>query len=111
MEVFNKFLIVDDKLFIQRCTYHYEILDRVKKYMTDEELIDGGKVSGGGWWEKKDETFILFGSSEDFGTATLDDIANCINSGKVYSSPLEPYSLTDRYKFKYINKDKNFIEL
>lgn len=58
-----KFIIENDDelgycLVIGRVNYHKQLANN-----TD-------KVIGGGYWTKKEDTFIFEGSSEDFGKAT-----------------------------------------
>lgn len=95
MDVFPKFIIETDEelgdcLIIAKCTYH-------KQLVTFPE-----KVKGGGWWKKTDEeTFCLYGSSEDFGTAKLEDIKACVLSGNVFTNSGLMHSIASKFKFKY----------
>lgn len=74
-DVFPKFIIEDDCLYLGNCTYH-------KQLATNKD-----KVKGGGWFRYNSETdtFTLHGSSEDFGAAKIEDIQKCINEQKVFS--------------------------
>jgi len=86
-DVFPKFIVEGDTLVIAKCTYHYQIVN------------DKEKVKGGGWWRKDGDNFILHGSSNDFGSATLEDIKSCINKGNVF---------TDKYNVRNISKTHTF---
>ena len=89
MDVFPKFIIEGENLIIAKCTYHKELAE------------DVSLVRGGGWWSKKDDSFTLFGKSEDFGTASLEDIQECILKGNVFTNSFLTHSIADKYSFYY----------
>ena len=69
MDSFPKFIIetddeIGDCLIISKCTYHHQL------------AIDKTKVKGGGWWTLKENVFVLYEKSEQFGRASLEDIKN-----------------------------------
>lgn len=106
MDVFPKFIIeTDDEygdcLIIAKCTYH-------KQLVTDTK-----QVKGGGWWtlDSNNKTFTLFGRSEDFGQAKLDDILNCVKNKRVYSSKSLHRNLCKDYKFNYKNELGEIIKI
>jgi hypothetical protein len=76
MDVFPKFIVEGNNLIIAKCTYH-------KQLVTDKDL-----VKGGGLWklDRDKKEFVLFGSSDDFGYASADDIKSCIEAGNVFYS-------------------------
>jgi len=88
-DVFPKFIVEGDTLVIAKCTYHYQIVN------------DKEKVKGGGWWRKDGDNFILHGSSHDFGSATLEDIKNCINKGNVFTDKYNVRNISKTHKFSY----------
>ena len=49
MEVFPKYLIIEGKLYLQKCTYHKEILERYLKY-NEVEHEKEITPAGGGWF-------------------------------------------------------------
>lgn len=75
-DVFPKFIVEGNNLVIGKCTYHKQL------------ATDIAKVKGGGWWQWRqgEKEFILHGTSDDFGTATADDIIACIQAGNVFLS-------------------------
>ena len=94
MDVFLKFIIeTDDEygdcLIIARCTYHKEL------------ATDITKVKGGGIWFLKDNTFILSGSSQDFGKADFEIIKSCVEKGNVFSNSSLSFPMTDKHDFSY----------
>lgn len=96
MDVFPKFIIETDAeegdcLIIAKCTYHKQL------------AVDLTKVKGGGWWELDSETqtFTLFGESDFFGRATIEDISKCVEQGKVFRTLALLGNLTEDHKFKY----------
>jgi hypothetical protein len=76
MDVFCKFIIEGDALIIGKVTYHYQLVNKKED------------VKGGGWFRYGPEGrhLILYGSSEDFGKASLEDIRHCVENDEVYSS-------------------------
>ena len=108
MDVFPKFIIETDPeegdvLIIGKCTYHRQLSN------------DPAKVKGGGWWtlnQSVDKSFILFGSSEDFGKAKIELIADCIKRKKVFSSMKSFHrNFTDNYTFRYRDEVGDIIDL
>jgi hypothetical protein len=98
MESFPKFIIETraeegDCLIIAKCTYHKQL------------VTDASKVKGGGWWTLDNErtTFTLHGESHDFGKAKIEDIASCVQRGKVYRSKVL-FSDFNGFKFQYRNE-------
>jgi hypothetical protein len=96
MDVFPKFIIEThsqkgDILIIAKCAYHKQL------------ATDATKVKGGGWWtlDHNKSTFTLYGDSHDFGRANIEDIANCVQLKKVFSSPSLVRNFTDNFKFQY----------
>ena len=100
MEKFPKFIIETraekgDCLIIAKCTYHKQL------------VTDVSKVKGGGWWtmDRERTTFTLHGDSQEFGKAKIEDIANCVQRGKVYTSVSLCDNLkNDGFKFQYKNE-------
>ncbi len=72
MEVFPKFIIEGEKIIIGKCSFH-------KDMVTDKSI-----VKGGGWFKFVNNMFILYGSSHDFGKASIEDIKECFKTGEVY---------------------------
>ncbi len=106
MDVFPKFIIETDNelgdcLIIAKCTYH-------KQLATFEE-----KVKGGGWWilDRENSVFTLHGNSHDFGTATIEDLKNCIQNKNVFTNSSLMSSIADEYDFKYKNQVGEILDL
>lgn len=94
MDIFPKFIIetdgeLGDCLIISKCTYHKDL------------VTDLTKVKGGGLFIFKDETFTFYGTSQDFGTATVEDVKHCIDLGNVFTNPTCMFSIANKYKFFY----------
>ncbi len=76
-------------MILAKCTFHRDLAN------------DTSKVKGGGMFRYQgDDTFLLFGSSFDFGAAKLEDIKKCIEDGKVYGNSGLRRSLSN-YRFIY----------
>lgn len=79
-DVFQKFIIEEDegvfKLIIGKATYHAQLAHDVEN------------VKGGGWYDRSEEgdKFKLYGSSDQFGKASFEDIKKCVKSGDIYWS-------------------------
>lgn len=75
-DVFPKFIVEGNELIIGKCTFHKQLAS------------DPTKVKGGGWWRWKQEEkeFLLYGESDDFGKASIEDIKTCIEAGNVFLS-------------------------
>jgi hypothetical protein len=106
MDAFPKFIIetIDqegDCLIIAKCTYHKQLVG------------DATKVKGGGWWDFDFENsfFILYGDSNDFGRAKIEDIMDCIQRKKVFRNKSLLSNITDDFKFKYRNNLGEIIDL
>lgn len=101
MDVFPKFIIEDNKLIISKCTYHKELV-------TDKE-----KVQGGGWfiYDHKFKSFTLYGSSHDFGEATIENIKKCILDDNVFTNTYLTHSIANKYKFIYKTDSNELIDL
>lgn len=106
MYVYPKFIIETfqdkgDCLILAKCTYHKDLARNVKN------------VKGGGWWRLDNDnlTFILEGESHDFGRAKIEDIINCIQNEKVFSSHALVRNLTKDFIFKYKNEYGELINL
>lgn len=87
----QKFIIENGSLIIGRCIFHKEL------------SIDRSKVTGGGWYkiDNENKIIILLYSSHDFGQAKLEEIKECVDTGKFYDSHFSDISLTDMYKIDY----------
>lgn len=76
MDVFPKFIVEDDCLIVGKCTYHKQLAANIKN------------VKGGGWWKYKREEkeLHLYGESDDFGPASIEDIKACLSAGNLFWS-------------------------
>jgi hypothetical protein len=106
MDVFPKFIIETDSeegdcLIVAKCTFHKQL------------ATDITKVKGGGWWtlDRENSIFTLYGDSHDFGRATIEDIAKCVQNKKVFSNASLYRNYTDKFKFQYKNEAGEFIDL
>lgn len=90
-ELFPKFIVEGDCLIIAKCTYHKDIVN------------NRDNVKGGGWWrlDKDTDTFILSGTSYDFGKASIEDIRECVIKGNVFTNSSHTHSIADFYNFSY----------
>lgn len=104
MDVFPKFIIetdsdIGDCLIISQCTYHKDM------------VINPSSVKGGGWWKKEGSYFILYGSSEDFGSSSFEDIKNCILKGNVFTDPYLVNSIANKFIFGYDFGGGNIVNI
>lgn len=101
MDIFPKFIIEDGALIIQKVTYHMDI------------VTDKSKCVGGGWFKyvPDSKTFMFFGSSDEFGTATLEQIQECVTNNEVYKYKGKMIHISNDYKFVYKHLDGTLSEL
>jgi hypothetical protein len=77
---FPKFVVTAaGNLIIAKCQYHRDLL-----------FNDKDSIIGGGWWQlnNQNNTFTLYGSSEEFGFVSKHIVENCIKLEKVFTSAL-----------------------
>ena len=69
----SKFVVVGDYIYMGKCVFHKDL------------IAEGDKPVGGGefFFNKDDASFTFYGTSHDFGTATLAQITNAIQKGNV----------------------------
>lgn len=101
MDVYSKFIVEQDFITIGKCTFHKNL------------AMDEKDVKGGGMYKFNPErnTFLLYGESYDFGEASLDDIKNAVEKGKVFLSRSQRQDISKKHKFKYLNKIGDVIDL
>lgn len=88
-ELNPKFIIEEGNLILSRCIYHNEL------------VTEKDKVQGGGWFKLEDKTFTFYGSSDEFGQASLEDIQKAVSEDKVYTNYTCSYSIAKKHKFLY----------
>ena len=96
MDIFPKFIIETDDdygncLILSKCTYHRELV-------TNKESVKGGGIFR---YNSENNTFILSGSSYEFGTASFEDIKECIENGNVFTNSALAFPITEKHKFSY----------
>ncbi len=89
MDIFPKFIIEDGNLILSKCTFHNEL------------VTNKSKVYGGGWFSFKNNVFKLYGKSDEFGYAKLEDIQKAIKNDKVFTNKYLTNSIAQKYKFVY----------
>lgn len=91
MSMYPKFIIEGDSLILSKVEFHHQL------------VTDKTKVKGGGWFKFRSDTntFIFFGSSFDFGKASLEDVKSCVDNGKVFSNKLKTHTIAGNYNFYY----------
>lgn len=99
MDVFPKFIVEGNNLVIGKCTFHKQMAENI------------ADVKGGGlWkWDKENKIFRLYGTSDDFGYASPDDIKACIESGNVFFDRIGRRKISD-HTF-YLNTGCETIKL
>jgi hypothetical protein len=90
-----------DCIILGKCLFHKELAKDITK------------VKGGGWWtlDKDNSIFTLYGDSQDFGRAKIEDIASCVQRKKVFSSSSLMRNLTDDFKFQYKDQYGKIFDL
>jgi hypothetical protein len=96
MEILNKFIIEGERIILGKVTHHSELMQ------TDDKQ----SVKGGGFclYDYERKTFILFGSSSEFGKAKIQDIRPVIFNNKVYATKdgqLSKHEYNFVYRFKH----------
>ncbi len=87
--IFPKYIVEGDALILGKVQYHADL------------AAEKEKVKGGGWFvfSKEDSSFVLYGNSEDFGAASLEDVQACIKAGKVYTNRYRTHNITWNHKW------------
>lgn len=105
MDVFPKYIVENDPedgkgnyLLIGKATYHREL------------AYDINQVLGGGWWDRKDDTITLHGSSYEFGFVNLQIIKDCILSKRVFTNPYSEDAVSEDYIW-YYDKGSEIIKI
>jgi len=97
--VHSKFIIDGEDMIMAKCQFH-------KQLSCDVSRIKGG---GAFRWDDELKAFILSGSSYDFGYANIEDIKECIKTGRVYGNVRMSRKMCD-YTF-YYNTQSELIKL
>jgi hypothetical protein len=106
MDLNSKYIIEDGRLILGKVIFHKELVN------------DIAKVTGGGWFYfmSKDNTFLLYSSSHDFGQATLEQVKSAVDN-KFCDAACGRLGRYSDYKFVYSNSSEleqakiNFIAL
>lgn len=96
-----KWIIEGPRLIIGKVTNHSQLATNMNK------------VRGGGWWhmDRESKHITLYGSSADFGYASLEAVSDAIQAGECHSSTREcafndwSFSYSTRYKLEDAEKD------
>lgn len=106
VDVFQKFIIetydiYGDCMIMSKITYHKQL------------ATDISKVKGGGWWEfdKENSIFMLYGDSDSFGKAKIEDIAYCVQRNKVFLNSSLKANISNKFKFLYRYNNDEIIDL
>ena len=100
MDILNKFIIENDKIILGNVDIHSELMQ------TDNKQ----SVKGGGFclYDRKSNTFILFGGSSEFGKAKIQDIKPVIFNNKVYTNTgVLDDKLLNNYEYNFIYRSKH----
>ena len=93
-----KFVLINDAIILGKVEFHREFA-----HGTDN-------ISSGGWFsvDGPNKTFTLYGSSDDFGRATLREVQHAVEHNKVFSNYEDEskHSLTHKYKFIFKDETK-----
>jgi outer membrane receptor for Fe3+-dicitrate len=100
MDLYSKFIIEDDSLILSKVSYHRNL------------VTDRSKVRGGGWfiYNDTDKVFLFHGTSEEFGTASMEDIKKCVESGNIYTNTGKTHDISKNFKFQY-STGSEYIDL
>ena len=102
MDILNKFIIEGERIILGKVDIHSELMQ------TDDKQ----NVKGGGFclYDSVTNTFILFGSSSEFGKAKIQDIKPIVFNDKVYVTKDRQLS-KHKYNFIYRSKHQGDIPL
>jgi hypothetical protein len=102
MDILNKFIIEGERIILGKVTHHSQLM----------QGDDKQSVKGGGFcmYDYKSNTFILFGSSSEFGKAKIQDIKPIVFNNKVYATKDGQLSKHE-YNFIYRSKHQGDIPL
>lgn len=90
-DIFPKFIVVDDCLYMGKVTFHKQLAN------------EGDKVKGGGWftYNSDDQSFTLYGDSHDFGRAKIEDIQACVDKGNVGENYSKNRHANHKFYYRY----------
>lgn len=101
MDTHPKFIVEETAegelvIILAKCTYHKEL------------AFDKTKIKGGGWWlfDRENNVFTLYGESFDFGPASIEHIAECVQKKKVFSNSSLTRNITNNVTFVYSKEGK-----
>ena len=100
MDILNKFIIEGERIILGKVDIHSELMQ------TDDKQ----NVKGGGFclYDSVTKTFILFGSSSEFGKAKIQDIKPIIFNDKVYTDAVVLNDrLLSKHKFNFVYRSKH----
>ena len=100
MDILNKFIIEGERIILGKVDIHSELMQ------TDDKQ----NVKGGGFclYDSVTNTFILFGSSSEFGKAKIQDIKPIVFNDKVYADiGITNDELLSKHKFNFVYRSKH----
>ena len=98
MDILSKFIIENDKIILGAVANHYQLM----------RGDDKKNVIGGGFCLYHAKTFIMFGSSSEFGKAKIQDIKPIVFNDKVYADiGITNDELLSKHKFNFVYRSKH----
>ena len=94
--IFPKWIFEDDFIVIRKCTFHKDIVENIPD------------VRGGGlfYFHRDTNTFILYGSSHDFGKANPEAVQRAIADGR-YGRFIGDEAYSRRHKAVFTQEDNH----
>lgn len=115
----SKFIVLENtttkekSVFLSRCSFHKELVDRVNDRSRNIEY----KCVGGGRFKITDTIMTLEDKSQDFGVYVIDDVIDCINNKRIFDEPFLTRNIID-YRdirnflvYDYVSYPKEFKQI
>lgn len=101
--LFPKYIIENGNLILAKVKFH-------KQLVLDEKKIEN--VKGGGWFLFIAATnqIVFHGDSHDYGQASLEDVRECVENGRIFTRKCLSRNISFDHKFAY-NTGSEIIDL
>lgn len=109
-----KFIVIENMttnekaIYIGRCHFHKELLERI-----NQRNINEFKCIGGGSFKFAEKVLYLNDQSNDFGVYPLEITIDLIKNNKIYDNPLllNPINNCDVSILDYVKYPQSYIEI
>jgi len=101
MELLPRYIVEDDFIMLGEVAYQGHLA-------TDKTKVKGG---GNYLFDKTKNAFIFYGTSVEFGKASLEDVMNCVANGAVFSEKSKLLSVGNSFDYYYLTDNNKYVKL